>query len=1123
MKSRKPRLQGLLVLTGALLMGKGLFAQDSPDFPTVAPPTPTAASLHSYGNNSVNYYSGTVDVSIPLYTIQEGNISVPIVLNYTGGNGIKVEEQASWVGLGWALNAGGAVSRTKRGVADEAPGRGFLHYNSLPVEQDNGSGVLANADLFSDIAKGIKDGEPDKFMYSTPSGSGSFFINYDSIIHQKPFTDKHISFQEVVLGYPDSATQPDCYTTSGLDGFYIEDEQGLKYHFEEKERSNSRNIGGNYYNALCYPTTWQMTKITDNNSTLSVDFEYDSFYYSNIRMVPTIAGLNETVGSVEDYFLVKRLRKITHSQGSVEFIVSTSERKDLAGNYPLDRVIIKDLEGTTIKEYYFNYKYLTSNALVDDGPGLSVSNQNRLVLTSIEEVGSDQQALPPHTFTYDITHFLPATDSYSKDHWGYYNGKSNQKLQAKQLATWWDANDDEWTTEIIGSADREPSATYAQAGILKRVDYPTGGFTLFEYEGNTAVEADLPASLIADSEQLSQLGTNYPITVQLVSNSTEYTEMTFRAIQYPNQCTPEVDVYNTGTGQTVTVSFAGANPSPGDPTILEVKRLFPAGNYELSLNLQGPFNFCDPSQVTGDTFISVIWDNESASPTKNVGGVRIAKITDHAGAGVSHYRNFDYQADNGESSGGVVSIPRYWFQSYLYFPGSTDAVVPVGIFNRSATSQYPMVGTAGNLVGYSKVTVTRDDGTHGKSEYYFTGPDDYPDKRLGYIQHNGQRDDYRWQGRPINTYPVATEHSREYLRGKLLKQVDYRYIGPGYDTISKLENTYKIMSFEPVADGPSPNQQFLKSSSILLKGINMANPAVGQTVGNVKEYEIHSGYMELESSKATQYTDNGNIVTETLNRYVEDTDNALVHMIPIETESTDSWGDKTLTKKYYAFNAKTSPDHLASQNAAIDMMVDQYNMLYQPVQTSVFRKQGSGNFEPLNTVQTRFQITGTNSVLPEKVYTRKENDNFQERLVYVDYDGRKNPLEIRRTNGPSTIFVWGYNGTQVIAKLENASYSGMTPSQTSDINTAIQKSNEDMDGTITDVQLKPFLDAIRSAFPGAMVTTFTYDVPIGVTSVTDPRGYTTHYGYDAQNRLETILDDQLRTLQDYLYHYKGQQ
>ncbi len=1128
MKSKNLQISGLLTLMAALLTGTGLFAQEDPDFPTIAPPTPTAASLHSYGNNSVNYYSGTVDVSIPLYTIQEGNITVPIVLNYTGGNGIKVEEQASWVGLGWALNAGGAVSRAKRGVADEAiNGRGFLSYTQIPSETVDGNGNPTNAQFITDIANGIQDGELDKFMYSTPSGSGSFFLDYTQTgeVHQKPFTDKRITYQAVVLPYDDGSVQ-DCTNTNGLDGFYIHDEQGLKYHFEEKERSNSRNVGGNYYLSQCYPTTWQMTKIEDNNSTLSVDFEYDAFYYSNFRMVPTVVGLdNQTVGVVEDYFLTKRLKKITHSQGSVEFIASTSERKDLAGNYPLDHILIKDIAGDTIKEYHFNYKYLTANDLVDDSPGLSVSKNNRLVMNSIEEVGRTGQAKPPHTFTYDINHYLPATDSYSKDHWGYYNGQNNARLQPKQLVSYWDpykSGGAGWYTRLIGTANREPSTAHAQAGILKRVDYPTGGFTIFEYEGNTAIDDKLPALSESDGQVMDQPDVTYPIAVNLYSEDVQETVMTFRQIQPPPAgCTAIVTVFNTDTGQVEeSRSFADGNPSAGDPLILEITNVFvPAGNYEVSFTLQGPNSICGPGTNNEGILINVLWEEESNSPTKNVGGVRIAKITDHAGAGVSHYRTFDYNGDDGQSSGSVVNVPKYWLENTFSAPGPHGNTVrsPLSLAVRTNTSQYPLVETAGNVVGYSKVTVTRDDGTQGKSEYYFTGPKDYNDRDFSFVQHDGFSGVLQVGPVSIETVPVPTENSREYLRGKLLKQVDYRYNGTGYDTIAKLENTYRLLSYDPNQGGQLP-----KVKSLIVGGVNIAGPQSGQTVDNIKEYEIHSGYMVPWTSKATQYTDNGNIDTETLNRNEEDSDTALLHMIPIETESTDSWGDKTLTKEYYAFNAKTSPDHIASQNAAIDMMVDQYNMVYQPVQTSVFRKKGSGNFEPLNTVQTRFQITGSNSVLPDKVYTRKENDNLQERLVYVDYDGRKNPLEIRRTDGPSTVFIWGYNGTQVIAKLENASYTGLTTGQTNAINDAVGASNLDVDSA-TEGTLRDELQDLREAFPNAMVTTFTYDVPIGVTSVTDPRGYTTHYGYDAQNRLETIADEQLRKLQDYLYHYKGQQ
>src|SRR5690606_30507535 len=91
---------------------------DNPQLKNVIPPSPTVASLGKYGEIPVGLYTGTPNISIPLYEISEGPLSVPISLSYHAA-GIRVEEIASNVGLGWALNAGGMVSKQIRGQDDD--------------------------------------------------------------------------------------------------------------------------------------------------------------------------------------------------------------------------------------------------------------------------------------------------------------------------------------------------------------------------------------------------------------------------------------------------------------------------------------------------------------------------------------------------------------------------------------------------------------------------------------------------------------------------------------------------------------------------------------------------------------------------------------------------------------------------------------------------------------------------------------------------------------------------------------------------------------------------------------------------------------------------------------------
>ena len=85
---------------------------------SVVPSSPNVAALEKFVNFPVSNFTGVPNIDVPIHTVTEGNLSLPISVNYNA-SGIKVEETASWVGLGWALNAGGAISRQVMGGPDE--------------------------------------------------------------------------------------------------------------------------------------------------------------------------------------------------------------------------------------------------------------------------------------------------------------------------------------------------------------------------------------------------------------------------------------------------------------------------------------------------------------------------------------------------------------------------------------------------------------------------------------------------------------------------------------------------------------------------------------------------------------------------------------------------------------------------------------------------------------------------------------------------------------------------------------------------------------------------------------------------------------------------------------------
>lgn len=144
-----------------------------------APKSPTVAGLVQAIDCPVSYYTGTPEINIPLYTIPLRGLELPINLSYHA-SGIKVAQEASWVGLGWNLNCAGIVTRTIK-CGDDFHEYGSGHDNGM--EQGYYFAPEAKAPIeksyFRSNSLGaswllVKDSEPDIFFYSIPGSAGKF-------------------------------------------------------------------------------------------------------------------------------------------------------------------------------------------------------------------------------------------------------------------------------------------------------------------------------------------------------------------------------------------------------------------------------------------------------------------------------------------------------------------------------------------------------------------------------------------------------------------------------------------------------------------------------------------------------------------------------------------------------------------------------------------------------------------------------------------------------------------------------------------------------------------------------------------------------------------------------------
>jgi hypothetical protein len=132
-------------------------------------------------NAQIDYATGRASITKSIYTLSEGNISVPIGLDYDA-SGIQVSAIASEVGLNWSLNAGGRIVRIVRDKPDES----VLNWGKLGTKDNYlRTGFITNIATNTTFAFS-KDLEPDLFVLNIGNMSANFVIVPDATNSNKP-------------------------------------------------------------------------------------------------------------------------------------------------------------------------------------------------------------------------------------------------------------------------------------------------------------------------------------------------------------------------------------------------------------------------------------------------------------------------------------------------------------------------------------------------------------------------------------------------------------------------------------------------------------------------------------------------------------------------------------------------------------------------------------------------------------------------------------------------------------------------------------------------------------------------------------------------------------------------
>lgn len=1171
--------------------------------PELNPISPTAYEFMKFTDVPISEYTGTADISIPIYTIEADGISIPISLRYHS-LGIKVQEEASWVGLGWNLSADGSIVQIVNDKDDF--GQYASDYDRNPIIFNNQSipdgafdcmpfyngffyahNTEVNGSKFYDVneeplnfpfqyfdefASSSSDKEPDSFKFNFLKWNGEFVYDNQSN-NFISLTDENIRIQANQLG---SNNRPGSFEIIVSEGhrflFTKYSETEIEYFGMSRPHSSIPDFNQPSFNDKTGEKTsreYKLTQIITNEGDV-ISFDYHRangiVNYPNISFNTTYHETLSEIGYAIDgnsgsitanYSNAKQkkeyefpyidqiltrtktsqdihyLKEISADKVKVNFISST-DRVDLNGARKLNTIEIRTSENVLIKRFRLEYDYFighTSGDNIDNFLSESFVTKTPAELTHrLRLLSFGEEWYPPYTFEY-FAELLPKKTSLATDYWGYYNGQlDNTSL----YPNFWNFGLD---YDIGKNNFKASNVNYCKAGTLNRINYPTGGFTIYHYQSNTYGNYFAPSNNLdefnrSETHRLTDDNTPYqsgddPLYVNIANPDGLNLSGTVNLTIDGTSCDvadggttyDQNKFYNTyalitvwneealNVWQNSPSSIGSIFTNPEEYLINEIKHDLVVLNqqnssieYLLSLNEEINTYFEPGTLIRVSVSLSDVCEPMGSGSFQNRGYASMNFNVRHRppqpeqqtsyGAGLRiHYTESDPSEDGipklkvlYEYAGGKLMSPPTFIDEYKMYGkwNVKQSFAPVGAASRCEYYEWLGLRTAlsnNSFLPYSTSAQGNYVGYDAVTKKELDGFSGQPTngKTVTKFINNADEGYPSYVGKGQGIYTSFPLEKKYPENGNVINSINYDNNGT---KISGTFNTYKSI----VEPSCLYTLKFIKTESLSTgcEGLTFSKYDIGyhpiktrEAVQTSSSHVQYFGADSLVTSRVFEFNDYNELSKETF---------------------TDSEGRTHETRYYYPYD---------------DL---QYNSMVQSNYISpVIRKEV--DIEGSRALTEKYHYVPGNIV--GSYLQRNATTSWAEGTEFINFQLQRDPEDkigqISDRYGVTKSYLWGYGGEYVVAEVVGAGYSECE---------AIVNMNI-LHNPASDEALRAELDKLRTGLPHTLITTYTHIPLVGVTSITDPNRLTTYYYYNHDDRLEYIKDSDGHVLERYEYNFKN--